>query len=55
MERYATTEEVADLLNKPTTWVYNNAGPRGIPRYKIGNHWRYRLSEVASWVETHGR
>lgn len=55
IEGFATTEEVADFLNKPLTWVYGNAGPRGIPRYRVGNHWRYRLSEVAAWVETHSR
>jgi excisionase family DNA binding protein len=51
IERYATTEQVAEFLNKPLSWVHNNAGPRGIPRYKIGNHWRFKLSEVAGWVE----
>lgn len=54
-ERFATTEEVADFLKKPASWVYHNAGPRGIPRYKVGNHWRYRLSEVALWVENRSR
>jgi len=53
-ETYATTEEVAAFLNKPQSWVFQNAGPRGIPRYKVGNQWRYRLSEVAAWVERHG-
>lgn len=55
LERYATTEEVADFLNKPVTWVYNNAARHDIPRYRVGNQWRYRLSEVAAWVETYGR
>ena len=50
-DRLATTEEVADYLNKPATWLYNNAGRLGIPRYRIGNHYRYRMSEVAAWVE----
>jgi excisionase family DNA binding protein len=49
-ERYVTTDEVAEFLGKPVTWVYNNAGPLGIPRYRLGNHYRYRLSEVAEWL-----
>lgn len=53
MEKFVGTQAVADLLGKPVTWVYSNAGPRGMPRYKIGNHWRYRLSEVATWMEAH--
>lgn len=55
IEKYATTEEVAEFLNKPVSWVHHSAGPRGIPRYKVGNHWRYKLSEVARWVESHGQ
>jgi len=51
IEAYATTEEVADFLNKPLSWLHHTAGPLGIPRRKIGNQWRYRLSEVEAWVE----
>lgn len=51
IEPYVGTKEVAEFLNKPATWVYNNAGSVGIPRYRVGNQWRYRLSEVANWME----
>jgi excisionase family DNA binding protein len=50
-ERFVSTEEAAELLGKPVSWLRNNAGPLGIPRYHLGNHWRFRLSEVAEWVE----
>jgi excisionase family DNA binding protein len=55
VEPFATTEDVAAYLSKPRSWVHDNAGRLGIPRYKVGNHYRYRLSEVAKWVETLGR
>jgi excisionase family DNA binding protein len=51
VEPYVTTEQVAEFIGKPMSWVYNCAGPAGIPRHKLGNHWRYRLSEVAAWLE----
>ena len=50
-EPFVTTDEVAAYLSKPASWVHNNAGPLGLPRYKIGNHYRYLLSEIARWVE----
>jgi predicted DNA-binding transcriptional regulator AlpA len=54
-ETFATTEEVAAYLAKPPSWLYANAGPLGVPRYKIGNQYRYKLSEVAAWVQNVGR
>lgn len=50
-EPLASTEEVAKYLSKPASWLHNNAATLGIPRYKIGNHYRYRISEVAAWLE----
>lgn len=54
-ERYATTEEVAVFLNKPVSWLHHNAAARGIPRARLGNQWRYRISEVVAWVEANHR
>ncbi|MEI5672624.1 MULTISPECIES: helix-turn-helix domain-containing protein [unclassified Nocardioides] len=51
-EPLATTAEVADYLNKPTSWVHDNAARLDLPRFKVGNQYRYRLSEIAEWVET---
>lgn len=50
-EPFVTTEQVADFLGKPRSWVYNNAARLGIPRHALGRQWRFRLSEVAEWVE----
>lgn len=54
-EPLATTAEVAAYLNKPESWVYDNAARLDIPRFKVGAHYRYRLSEVERWVETRRR
>ncbi len=54
-EPFATTEDVAEYLSKPASWVHNNAARLGLPRYRMGNQYRYRLSEIAAWVEQNGR
>lgn len=51
-EPWVTTEAVAEFIAKPAGWVYNNAARLGIPRYRVGNQYRYRLSEVSAWVES---
>jgi excisionase family DNA binding protein len=55
MEAFATTEDVANYLSKPPSWLHNNAARLGIPRYKVGKQYRYKISEVAAWVENAGR
>ena len=49
-EPYVTTQEAAAFLNKPVSWLYHEAEEQGIPRYKVGNQWRYKRSELDSWV-----
>lgn len=51
VEPFVTTEEVAAFLGKPPSWLYNRAERLEIPRYRVGNQLRYRISEVAAWVE----
>ena len=46
-----TVEELATWLRKPRSWVYNRLGDLGIPHYKIGNHIRFKLSEVERWLD----
>lgn len=50
-EPFVDTAAVAEFLGKPRSWIHNNAARLGIPRRRVGNHWRFRLSEVAAWVE----
>lgn len=49
-ERFVGIDEVATHMGKPVSWIYNNAERLDLPRYRIGNHWRYRLSEVDDWI-----
>lgn len=50
-EKYVSTAAAAEFLDKPASWLRNNAARLGIPRRRVGNHWRFRLSEVEAWVE----
>lgn len=52
-EPFVGTREVAAFLGKPVSYVYEHAGRLGIPRYKLGNQWRYLLSEVEDWLRGH--
>jgi predicted DNA-binding transcriptional regulator AlpA len=52
-EPYVGTTDTAAFLGKPKSWLFNNAELLGVPRYRIGNQWRYRLSEIAAWMEAH--
>lgn len=51
-ESFVSTAEVAAFLDKPISFVYD-AGSK-IPRYRVGAHYRYLLSEVAEWVKSQG-
>lgn len=44
-------QEAADYLHKPVSWLYHEARKHGIPRYKIGAQWRYRLVELDAWID----
>ena len=49
-EKWVTTSEVAAYLGKPESWIYARADSLGLPRVKIGRHFRFRLSEVDQWM-----
>jgi predicted DNA-binding transcriptional regulator AlpA len=51
VEPYVNLSTAAAFLGKPESWLYNRADELGVPRYKIGNVWRFRLSELDAWVK----
>ena len=46
-----TTDELCAYLGKPRSWLYHEAENVGLRRYKIGKHYRYKLSDVENWLE----
>jgi len=41
---------MAEHIGKPMSWLHQNADRLGIPRTRLGNHYRYRLSDVDKWL-----
>jgi excisionase family DNA binding protein len=50
-----TTEEAADFLRKPVSWLYAYAGPLNIPRHKLGQQYRYDRDELLEWLRASRR
>ncbi|MPZ69742.1 MAG: helix-turn-helix domain-containing protein [Actinobacteria bacterium] len=50
--RLLSTEEVARILVVPVNtlycWRYKGMGPKA---YRVGKHLRYRIEDVAKWLE----
>ena len=53
--RWITLKEAAAHLNVSTSYLYQKGDSVGIPRYKIGNKFRYKLSELDAWVQSQSR
>lgn len=51
-EPFITTRQAAEHLGKPISWMYHEAAWRGLPRYKVGNQWRHKRSELDAWVRS---
>lgn len=53
MEEYITAGEAAQYLNISANtlrkWISEN---RGIPAYKMGNQWRFKISELDEWIRS---
>ena len=52
-EPFVGVRRVAAHLGKPPSWVYNRGADLGLPLYRLGNHLRFKLSEVDRWVREH--
>lgn len=45
-----TTVEVAEMLSKPPAYIYEAAERIGLPRIRIGRHYRYRPEDIEAWL-----
>lgn len=54
LEPWVGTAEIAVHLGKPESFFHNRAADLGIPRVKVGNHWRYKVSQVDAWLAAGG-
>ena len=49
-----TVEEVAHILQVPTSWVYGRTRQRVVnrlPGFRLGKYWRFREADVLAWLE----
>jgi len=53
-EPWGAVEEVAKHLGVTKDSVYRWIESRGLPEHKIGRLWKFRLSEIDSWIEAGG-
>lgn len=53
--RWMTLKEAAAHLNVSTSYLYQKGDTVGVPRYRIGNKFRYKLSEIDAWVQSQSR
>lgn len=50
-EPFVTSAEVAEYLGRPRSWIHDNQARLDLPRVRVGKQFRYRISEIAEWVE----
>ena len=53
--RWMTLKEAAAHLNVSNSYLYQKGDTVGVPRYRIGNKFRYKLSELDAWVQSQSR
>ena len=49
-ERWLSVEEIAVHLGVSKESIYRWAEKGKMPSYKVGRQWKFKLSEVDSWV-----
>ncbi|GAA2443018.1 helix-turn-helix domain-containing protein [Streptomyces mauvecolor] len=54
MSRLLTIDDVAEALNVPKHWVYDNHKREGIPFKKIGQKLRCRPNDLDRWIGQQG-
>ena len=54
MEPWASVEDVAKHLGVAKDSIYRWIDTRGLPAHKIGRLWKFKLSEVDTWVRAGG-
>ncbi len=54
LTKLMTVDDVAEYLNVPKSWVYNNHKREGIPFVKVGQSLRCRMNDLAHWLDKQG-
>jgi excisionase family DNA binding protein len=49
-ERWIKLDEAAEYLSVSRSYLYQKGPAAGIPRVKLGNGFRYRMSDLDAWL-----
>ena len=54
-ERWITLQEAAAHLNVSRSWLYQKGQQAGVPRARIGSKYRYKASDLDTWMNSQGQ
>jgi excisionase family DNA binding protein len=49
-ERWIKTEEAAEYLSVSASYLYQKGPAVGVPRVRLGDGYRYRMSDLDAWM-----
>ena len=49
-ERWIKTEEAAEYLSVSRSYLYQKGDSVGVPRVRLGDGYRYRMSDLDAWM-----
>lgn len=52
MEKLMTIDQVAELLQVPTSWIYERTRSNKIPHRKVGTYLRFEAKEIHRWLDS---
>lgn len=52
VEKWLGTKEVQEYLGIGRETVSEWIAKRGMPAYKVGRFWRFKISEIDEWIRT---
>ena len=53
LEEFVGVGDLERHFKLPRSWWYSKAEAGEVPSFKIGKYRKFRISEVASWLEQH--
>jgi excisionase family DNA binding protein len=54
VEQWVSVEQIAHHLNVKALTIYKWLERKDMPAHKVGRLWRFKISEVDSWVTSGG-
>ncbi len=50
---FMTTQELMKFLGLSRTKIWSLINSEGLPAFKVGGDYRYRMSEIVQWMENY--